>query len=94
MGRRKKYKINYYKFISRVTILVIFIILIIFGISEMIKGGNDIEIYGNNEKCTSIVGKEETLKEPEEYTLKIAAGGDLLIHDTVFKSAQSSDRYI
>ncbi len=88
--RRKKYKIDYSKFVFGVTMLVIFVVLIIFAISNMLTS-NNVEIYANNKSNTNNVSKEETPKEPEEYTLKIAAGGDLLIHDTVFKSVQASD---
>lgn len=91
MERRKKrkYKINYAKFSMSIGILILVILLTVFAISKLVKKSSDnVNIYKENETLTN---ENETPKEPEEYALKIAAGGDLLIHDTVFKSVQASD---
>lgn len=87
--RKRKYKINYAKFSMSIGILILVILLTVFAISKLVKKSSDnVNIYKENETLTN---ENETPKEPEEYTLKIAAGGDLLIHDTVFKSVQASD---
>lgn len=87
--RKRKYKINYAKFSMSIGILILVILLTVFAISKLVKKSSDnVNIYKENETLTN---ENETSKEPEEYTLKIAAGGDLLIHDTVFKSVQASD---
>ena len=88
MGRRKKYKINYLKLIFSLLIIVSLLVGIVFAIKAI--GSNDnVDIYLYNEE--NKVEEQELPKEPEEYTLKISAGGDLLIHDTVFKSVKNSN---
>jgi len=87
MGR-KKYKVNYAKFIFSILLIVALIIGMIFAIRAI--GSNDnIDIYLYEEENKK--EEQEIIKEPEEYILKISAGGDLLIHDTVFKSVKNSD---
>lgn len=90
--RKKKYKVNYAKFVP--AILIIISVLVAVGVLVTRLSDRDnkqVDVYSSNSDNTSKV--EETPKEPEEYKLKISAGGDLLIHDTVFKSVQTSDGY-
>lgn len=87
MGRRKKYKINYSKLIFSLLVITALMIGMVFAIKAIANNDNvDIYLYEENDN-----EELETPKEPEEYTLKISAGGDLLIHDTVFKSVKNSD---
>ena len=87
MGR-KKYKVNYTKFIFSILLIVCLAIGIIFAI-KAIANNDNVDVYLYEEENNKI--EQELPKEPEEYTLKISAGGDLLIHDTVFKSVKNSD---
>lgn len=87
MGRRK-YKINYGKFVLSLIVIIGIIIGTVFAI-KAVAGKNDVNVYLYDEDNDK--EEQEIEKEPEEYTLKISAGGDLLIHDTVFKSVKNSD---
>lgn len=87
MGRRKKYKVNYGKLIISIIAILLVLLGLGFGISKALNNDKDIDIYSDEENKM----EEEIVKEPEEYKLTISAGGDLLIHDTVFKSVKNSD---
>lgn len=87
MERRKKYKVNYSKFIISIVIILIILAGIVFAISKALNNGKDVDIYSDEENKI----EDQVVKEPEEYKLTISAGGDLLIHDTVFKSVKNSD---
>ena len=84
---RNKYYINYKRFIPSVIIIVLLIVGIIFGFKTIVRKNKNVDVYSYN----SIGNEENIVKEPEEYKLKISAGGDVLIHDTVFKSVKNSD---
>ena len=88
MGRRKKYKINYPKFIFSMLLIIVAVFAIIVAIKEVANNRN-VNVYLYEEE--NVDSEVEIPKEPEEYTLKISAGGDLLIHDTVFKSVKNSN---
>lgn len=88
MGRRKKYKINYPKFIFSMLLIIVAVFAIIVAIKEVADSSN-VNVYLYEEE--NVDSEVEIPKEPEEYTLKISAGGDLLIHDTVFKSVKNSN---
>jgi len=87
MERRKKYKVNYSKLVISITVILLVILGTVFGISKAFNNDKDIDIYADGENKI----EEEIVKEPEEYKLTISAGGDLLIHDTVFKSVKNAD---
>ncbi len=88
--RRKKYKINYSKFVITLIIFILIIVALVFLFTKVLnKDNKNIDIYSGKESDDKV--KVEVPKEPEEYKLKISAGGDLLIHDTVFKSVKNSD---
>ncbi len=86
MGR-KKYKVNYGKLIISVIVILLLIAAVAYGVNRAINN-KDVDVYKDNEKDKV---EKEVVKEPEEYTLTISAGGDLLIHDTVFKSVKNAD---
>ena len=92
MKTKKKYKINYLRIILFIIIAVAFVLGIIYAAKAINKEDVNIYLYEeeNKESVNGIAGPNEP-EEPEEYTLKISAGGDLLIHDTVFKSVKKSD---
>lgn len=85
MERRRKYKVNYGKLFTSILVILAIIFCIVFVISKAMDNDKSVDIYGDNENKV-----EEIVKEPEEYKLTISAGGDLLIHDTVFKSVKNS----
>ena len=87
MRRKKKYTINYGRFIFSMFVIVALIVGMVFAIRGISKKNVDIYLY---EEANNNI-EQEIPKEPEEYTLKISAGGDLLIHDTVFKSVKKSN---
>ena len=86
MGR-KKYKVNYGKLIISIIVILLLIAAVAYGVNRAINN-KDVDVYKDNEKDKV---EKEVVKEPEEYTLTISAGGDLLIHDTVFKSVKNAD---
>lgn len=89
MGK-KKYKINYIRFFVSIILILAVIFGIGYGINRVVKNNNEnVDVYEDNEKVNT--EPEEIVKEPEEYKLTISAGGDLLIHDTVFKSVKNSN---
>lgn len=88
MGRRKKYKINYTKFVFSMLLIITALIGIVLAI-KLVANKNNINIYLYEKENN--IKEPEVPKEPEEYTLKISAGGDLLIHDTIFKSVKNSN---
>lgn len=87
MDSKRKIKINYPRFITAIIVILALVISIIFIVKSINKDNVDIYLYEENNTEIEI----PVVKEPEEYTLKISAGGDLLIHDTVFKSVKKSD---
>lgn len=86
MGRRKKYKINYGKFVISIIVILAMVLSLVYVINKNFNKDEKIDVYNDNKNKV-----EEVVKEPEEYKLTISAGGDLLIHDTVFKSVKNSD---
>jgi len=86
MGK-KKYKVNYVKFVISIIAILLIVIGMIYGISKIVSNDDNVDVYNEKENKE----EEEVVKEPEEYKLTISAGGDLLIHDTVFKSVKNSD---
>lgn len=87
MGKEKKYKINYPRFIISILLIILVIVLLVFGIKAISNKEEKVDIYTNEE----ISQDDKTEKKQEKYKLTISAGGDLLIHDTVFKSVKNSD---
>lgn len=98
MGRRnidikrvktRGYKINY----SRLFVSILFICVLVIGTIYGIKYG--IDKFINKESNVNIYGENvEIYKEPIipiKHTLSVTAGGDLLIHDTVYKSVKLSN---
>lgn len=101
MGRRniqkgkeniRGYKINYGRlFLSLLTICILTIAMIygmMYNLNKFKDKASNINIYNEN---VQIYTAPEPPKEPEKYTLSVSAGGDLLIHDTVFNSVKLSD---
>ncbi len=86
----KRYKVNYSKFILSVIVVMVLTATMIYAYKYFSsKENNKINPYNDTSKINN--KEEEKPKEPEEYTLKISAGGDLLIHDTVFKSVKNNN---
>ena len=92
VNRRKTNRRLRTKKVNAVSSLFAFVIiaLVVICIMFLIKGINkDIVVYDEeiNKKNDDLVVDIE----PQEHTITIAAGGDLLIHDTVFNSAKKTD---
>ncbi len=105
MGRRniqiesvksKGYRINYSRLFTSLFIICALLVSITYGVKYGIdklanrNGQNGVNIYNENNSDKND-NTPEPQKEPEKYSLSISAGGDLLIHDTVFKSVKLSN---
>lgn len=94
--RPRGYKINYLRLFTSILFISILIIGIIYFIKlGMNKFGNkdgldNINIYKETNNA-EISTTPEPSKTPEKYTLSVSAAGDLLIHDTIFKSVKLTD---
>ncbi|MDD2627278.1 MAG: CapA family protein [Clostridia bacterium] len=86
----KRYKVNYSKLILSVIFIIALLTTTVYGYKYFSSKENK-KVTPYNETSKENDKEELKPKEAEEYTLKISAGGDLLIHDTVFKSVKSND---
>lgn len=99
-AKSKGYRINYGRLFFSLLVICILILGMVYGVKYGInsfgKKNNaattNVDIYDESgENANKNENVAETPKEPEKYTLTISAGGDLLIHDTIFKSVKLSN---
>lgn len=88
---RKRRVINKKKFVFSSFILLAIIIGAVVFAGKLLENSNkkDVDIYNENIAQTSV--KQIKEEKPVKNELTLVAGGDLLIHDTVFKAAMTSN---
>ena len=83
--RIKRKRVESRKKLSKIIILMVFVILLILGITFAISKGNDKKLP-TSEK----VAEEKQEKKEEEYKVSLIMVGDMLIHSSLYNDAKKS----
>lgn len=90
LNRLRKRKVRI-RGISRLILLSLFIILSITGIIVIPKSIN--KGIKNSGEISNNANETKNIEEPKEYTLKLSAVGDILIHSTIYKVSKTNETY-
>lgn len=95
MGKKRKYRINYFKLIRAIVVLILFIYLIVLGIKGIvhaIKSINEPKVEASTSaKVNANENKiENASTQTEDTRITLTAIGDVMCHESNYKAAYNS----